>query len=237
MKEDESEIEKPDYNPFFVVGGTLGLVSFVVEILKSFAPGISPVTTYSLGFLVALVALGSVFLAFYINSKTRRFTLYDRDDGGSLLRDDVRRANQSILGTHFTAETPNEGYLTLLRHCLDRQVQITRLVYFHPHVAKEEYDWLDRFTKGTLHPHCYEQVELSCWLPFNIVIFDGRIVWLFFPGHERDYYRNALRICNRDVAGKFTNAFFSLRKHQQKGTTSPPPTTGLEHSASEPHPK
>jgi hypothetical protein len=228
MENTPDEPEKPDFAHFYLLGAVLGLVGFVAGTIRMFSQDFPPLTACLIGFLVAMITLALVMFGFYIKSKSRRFTLHARDSGGSLLRADVRNANESILATHFTAEMPDDKYLGLLQHCLDREVRITRLVYFNSQAPKADYEWLSTFSSRSKHPSCYEQIELTCWLPFNIVIIDSQTVWLFFPSHEHDYYRNAIRIRNSSVGSMFARAFCSLKIHQRNIAPESPPMTGLE---------
>jgi hypothetical protein len=112
------------------------------------------------------------------------------------LFDHVRKAKLGITCTHFTKEPPSQAYLALLQELLNNSITIRRLVCFSGDPRGKDYDWMSGFEGN---PH-YEQIVVNVALPFNVVVIDQRIVWLFLPARNSPHFRNAIWFDDKDVA-------------------------------------
>ncbi len=177
----------------------LGVAGLTSAILAKSAPDLSLLPNLGISFVSGAVAL--VALAFWLALAHRDNTyhLVSRDKGGGVLFDHVRDATQCIICTHFTKEPPSKPYLAILQEMLDSGVTMRRLINFHGDPCGSEYEWLSAFEGRPT----YEQIAVDAALPFNLVIIDQQIVWIFFPLRNAPYFRNAIWFKDKDVAELF----------------------------------
>jgi hypothetical protein len=205
MADDSSEDKKYDHlTIFFIICSWFGLAFGIAGFILAFNKDATLAFRYGIGASVATLAVLGLGLISYLKSTKWRYHIVDEDKGGEVLISQVKSAKKTILATHFTLEPPSDGYLGVLTDRLKAGVRIHRLVHFIKPATDPSYSWLEKFTE---HPDFYQQTAVSCSLPFNLVVIDGRFVWLFLPANHHDFFRDAVWIENERLAALFTCVF------------------------------
>jgi hypothetical protein len=205
MAEDSNEEKKYDHlTIFFIVGSWVGFTGGIASFIFGIYPNASALFRYGTGASIASLAVLGLALFSYLKSKKWRYHVVDEDKGGDALISHIKAAKRCILATHFTLEPPSDGYLGILKDRLKNGVRIHRVIHFQKQPNDPAYAWLAKFSE---HPDYYTQTAVSCSLPFNMVIIDGKFVWLFLPSSQHGYFRDALWIENERLAALFTCVF------------------------------
>ena len=177
----------------------LGVTGVTSAVLGKSAPGLNLLENLGISLVLGVGALFGLAFWLAFAHRDNVYHLVARDKGGGVLFDHVRDAKQSIICTHFTKEQPSKPYLAILKQVLESGVTMRRLINFQGDPCATEYDWLKEFEgKAT-----YEQIAIQSGLPFNVVIVDQQIVWIFFPLRNAPYFRNAIWFRDSDVAELF----------------------------------
>jgi hypothetical protein len=133
-----------------------------------------------------------------------KYHIVEPDKGGVSLVEHVKAAKKSIRATHFTPEPQSEGYVGILIDKLREGVKIHRLVYYVPQAKAGAYDWLGRFSE---FPDHYKQFKTDVCLPYNVVVIDRHLVWMFFPMEHHDFYNKAVWFDDKELGDLFASAF------------------------------
>jgi hypothetical protein len=162
-------------NEVFGLIGISGVVFTIIDKLQA------PVWA-SFGFTLIILCLSLIFIVrakSLEEEKRTRKNRFDegRDKGGASCLTDIKEAEESILLTHFSRETPDPTYLKEIQSKIDDQVYVARIVTSRSISDPSDYDWLNEIIRGK----CYVQYVSQYDLPFNLIIIDKKIVWMFFP--------------------------------------------------------
>jgi hypothetical protein len=127
-----------------------------------------------------------------------------RDKGGESCLADIRAAQESILLTHFSAEVPDPIYLQEIQKKIDSKLHVLRILTSNANPEISEYEWL----KTIIRNSSYVQYLSPYDLPFNMIIIDRRIVWLFFPTEPNACYFNKAISFRSDVFASHLKVVF-----------------------------
>lgn len=205
---------------FGFISNVAGFVGFGYLIISLSFSGLSDKLKVLAALLVGCVyILIWVWVAHIVSARTR-FHLVDMDKGGTSLIEHIRGAKHSIRTTHFKAEPPSEGYVGMLVDKLKEGVVTKRIYYRDPNARAGAYDWLMKFAD---FKESYHQLVTEFWLPYNIVVIDKHIVWLFLPEEKGGFYNRGVWLKNAEAGHLFANAFDCFI--DKYGKPEPAPTT------------
>jgi hypothetical protein len=121
-------------------------------------------------------------------NRSNRFDICS-DRGGASCLQDIEYAEKSLLLTHFSSEIPDAVYLRAIQAKINEGLHVNRILSASANLSKPEYSWLKSIDRKT----SYHQYQCPSTLPFNIIIIDNCIVWLFFPTEpSASHFNNAV---------------------------------------------
>jgi hypothetical protein len=180
-------------------GTMLGIAGLTSTVLDRAFSNLPLFENIGLSLLAGLLALVGMALWLALAHRDNVYHLVARDKGGGVLFNHVRYAKECIICTHFTKEPPSHAYAAILKEKLNDGVTVRRLIKFYDDPKGSEYSWLAEFESND----GYEQIAMNVGLPFNVVIIDRTIVWIFFPLRNAPYFRNAIWFKDKDIADLF----------------------------------
>ncbi len=135
------------------------------------------------------------------------------DRGGASCLEDIRNADRSLLLTHFSSEVPDPVYLRAIQEKIDNGLHVNRLVSDSANINTTDYSWLKSIDRKTN----YVQHKCSRPLPFNIIIIDNNIIWLFFPTEpSASHFNNAISIRSEVLSSHLKVVYDKLLSHSKR---------------------
>jgi hypothetical protein len=185
--------------------GVLGLYGVIFTISKEL--GTNVWIALAVGAFVSTICFFAYFSNLLSKSDKDKVQIIDDKGGGSVLIDDVKKSKTNIIATAFSAERPNEEYLKAMESRLGDGVSVSRVLFRHKDM---DYSCFDNFGANT-RKDLYRLCDYPHQLPFNMVVIDKKISWLFFQREDQaSYYLKAIRIRNPEVAEMLTRVFYYL---------------------------
>jgi hypothetical protein len=172
--------------------GLVGLSSVAFTLIDK----LSAPLWFSIGTAV-LVFTFSLFTVAYskwieeekLNKKNRFEMCTDR--GGASCLEDIQYTQKSLLLTAFSGEIPDPVYLRAIQVKIDDGLHVNRILPSNVSLNSPEYHWLKTIDRKSN----YLQYKCPDPLPFNMIIIDNSIVWLFFPTEPSAcHFKNAVSI-------------------------------------------
>lgn len=189
-------------NEVFGLIGISGVVFTIIDKLQ--APVWASVSLTLIIFYVSLlIIVRAKWLEEEIRARKNRFE-ESTDKGGESCLADIKAAKESILLTHFSAEIPDSLYLTEIQGKIDCGLHVSRILTSKAKQENPEYKWLKTIQRNS----SYVQYISPYDLPFNMIIIDRKIVWLFFPTEPNACYFNKAISFRSDVFASHLKVIF-----------------------------
>lgn len=187
---------------FFGLIGISGVVFTIIDRLQ--APLWGTVSVTLIVFCIALlVIVRTKWIEEERQSKKNRFEAC-QDIGGASCLTDIQNAQESILLTHFSAELPDPTYLNEIQRKIGDRLHVLRIITSRADPELAEYSWLKTIRRG----NSYVQYVSPYDLPFNLIIIDRKIVWMFFPTEPNACYFNKAISFRSEVFAAYLKVVF-----------------------------
>jgi hypothetical protein len=120
----------------------------------------------------------------------------------------IKKSEETIWVTHFTASYPSELYTSLMIEKMDQGVSVVRVVGEEIQKDSRTIDWLKKFRPNERYSEYISRREK---MPFDFTIFDEQKVIIYFPLHPQSReFNKALILNNAKVASIFRGLFDRL---------------------------
>lgn len=196
------ELKDISTNEIFGSIGISGVFFTIIDKLQ--APVWGSVSLTVIVFCLSLlIILRAKWLEEERRAKRNRFE-EGRDKGGASCLADIKEAQESILLTHFSAEIPDPVYLNEIQNKIDSRLHVSRVLTSKADPVLTEFTWLNTIKRR----NSYVQYISPYDLPFNMIIIDRKIVWMFFPTEPNACYFNKAISFRSEVFASYLKVVF-----------------------------
>lgn len=205
--------------PAFSASDVLAIIGFGFGLLQV-GQAINPQNSW-VWIIAATVSMVVIVLGWQIYLLQKRLHLTfkivhaKRDYEGDEFVSTIRNSEKQIRVIHTVPRPPGEKITNELLRCLDRGVEVIRIIPEGLKQTPEIAKWLEQF-KGQQHyrEHILRGNEFR--MPFSFLIVDDKEVFAYFPDSvATDTTTEVLYFQNGEVANLFRNVFQKLYSQAQ----------------------